>query len=175
MAIYITLDNSTKLAYDRTRLAYERTLMAWVRTGTSLITFGFTIYKFFEEFHKAEQVAETGGPIGAREFGIIMISIGVVAVLLATIQHVIVMHKLRAQDPELPYSLAARGGSSGLSPRDHSVARGISPTIDLPKMAETNRADAEIFDGGPPFRLEKSLGLSSPMNEGAFSVLCSPY
>jgi hypothetical protein len=36
-----------------------------------------------------------------------MISIGVVAVLLATIQHVIVMHKLRAQDPELPYSLAA--------------------------------------------------------------------
>ena len=103
----ITLDASTKLAYDRTRLAYERTLMAWVRTGTSLITFGFTIYKFFEEFHKGGQVAQTGGPIGAREFGIIMISIGVVAVLLATIQHVIVMHKLRAQDPELPYSLAA--------------------------------------------------------------------
>ena len=103
----ITLDASTKLAYDRTRLAYERTLMAWVRTGTSLITFGFTIYKFFEEFHMAGQVARTGGPIGAREFGIIMISIGVVAVLLATIQHVLVMHKLRAQDPELPYSLAA--------------------------------------------------------------------
>ena len=31
---------------DRTRLAYERTLMAWVRTATSLISFGFTIYKF---------------------------------------------------------------------------------------------------------------------------------
>jgi putative membrane protein len=101
------LDTSTKLAYDRTRLAYERTLMAWVRTGTSLITFGFTIYKFFEEFHKGGQVAQTGSRIGAREFGIIMISIGVVAVLLATIQHVTVMHKLRAQDPELPYSLAA--------------------------------------------------------------------
>src|SRR4030095_15467170 len=98
---------ATQLRSGRTRLAYERTLMAWVRTGTSLITFGFTIYKFFEEFHKAGQVAQTGGPIGAREFGIIMISIGVVAVLLATIQHVIVMHKLRAQDPELPYSLAA--------------------------------------------------------------------
>jgi len=39
-----------------------------------------------------------------------MISIGVVAVLLATIQHVIVMHKLRAQDPEIPYSLAAAVG-----------------------------------------------------------------
>ena len=60
----ITLDASTKLAYDRTRLAYERTLMAWVRTGTSLITFGFTIYKFFEEFQKAgkslEPVAQSG-------------------------------------------------------------------------------------------------------------------
>ena len=103
----ITLDNSTRLAYDRTRLAYERTLMAWVRTGTSLITFGFTIYKFFEEFHKGGHVAQTGSRIGAREFGIIMISIGVFAVLLATFQHVTAMHKLRAQDPEVPYSLAA--------------------------------------------------------------------
>lgn len=107
MADHTTLDSSTKLAYDRTRLAYERTLMAWVRTGMSLITFGFTIYKFFEEFHRAGQGVQTGGPIGAREFGIIMISIGLVAVLLATIQHVIAMHKLRAQDPEVPYSLAA--------------------------------------------------------------------
>jgi inner membrane protein YidH len=104
---HTTLDASTKLAYDRTRLAYERTLMAWVRTGTSLITFGFTIYKFFEEFHRAGEVARTGGPVGAREFGIIMISIGLVAVLLAIVQHVTAMHKLRAQDPEVPYSLAA--------------------------------------------------------------------
>ena len=29
-------------------------------------------------------------------------------------------------------------------------------------MAEANRADTEIFDGGPPFRLEKSLGLIKP-------------
>ena len=40
------LDSSTRLAVDRTRLAHERTLMAWVRTATSLISFGFTIYKF---------------------------------------------------------------------------------------------------------------------------------
>jgi putative membrane protein len=107
MADHITLDSSTKLAYDRTRLAYERTLMAWVRTGMSMITFGFTIYKFFEEFHKAEPVPVRTSLIGAREFGIIMISIGLVAVLLATIQHVIAMRKLRAQYPEVPYSLAA--------------------------------------------------------------------
>jgi len=102
-----TMDVSTKLAYDRTRLAYERTLMAWVRTGVSLISFGFTIYKFFEEFHKAEPVPVRAGLIGAREFGFIMISIGLVAVLLATIQHRLTLKKLRTLDPDVPYSLAA--------------------------------------------------------------------
>lgn len=42
------MDTSTKLAFERTNLAHERTLMAWVRTATSLISFGFTIYKFFQ-------------------------------------------------------------------------------------------------------------------------------
>ena len=42
------IDTGTRLAVERTRLAYERTLMAWVRTATSLISFGFTVYKFFQ-------------------------------------------------------------------------------------------------------------------------------
>ena len=42
------LDSGTRLAIDRTRLAYERTMMAWIRTAVSLISFGFTIYKFFQ-------------------------------------------------------------------------------------------------------------------------------
>jgi putative membrane protein len=41
------LDINTQLSIERTMLAHERTLMAWVRTATSLISFGFTIYKFF--------------------------------------------------------------------------------------------------------------------------------
>ncbi|MDR3557688.1 MAG: DUF202 domain-containing protein [Syntrophobacteraceae bacterium] len=39
--------SSNQLALERTILAHERTLMGWVRTSTSLITFGFTLYKFF--------------------------------------------------------------------------------------------------------------------------------
>jgi hypothetical protein len=35
-------------------------------------------------------------------------------------------------------------------------------------MAETNRADNEIFDGGPPLRLEKSLGLIKPNERRSF-------
>ncbi|MBE5502510.1 Predicted membrane protein [Mycobacteroides abscessus subsp. massiliense] len=42
------LDTSTRLAVERTRLALERTTMAWIRTSTSLIAFGFTIFKFFQ-------------------------------------------------------------------------------------------------------------------------------
>jgi putative membrane protein len=48
-----TLSN-TDLAFERTVLAYERTLMAWIRTAISLISFGFTIYKFFQEWHRSE-------------------------------------------------------------------------------------------------------------------------
>ena len=43
-----SLDTGTKLALDRTWLAHERTMLAWVRTAASLISFGFTIYKFFQ-------------------------------------------------------------------------------------------------------------------------------
>jgi uncharacterized membrane protein YidH (DUF202 family) len=38
----------TRLALERTRVAYDRTMMAWIRTATSLITFGFGVYKFFQ-------------------------------------------------------------------------------------------------------------------------------
>src|SRR5262245_48069615 len=67
------LDTGTKLAFDRTRLAYDRTMLAWVRTATSLITFGFSFYKFFT--FEAKDAAPTG-VIGPREFALIMISIG---------------------------------------------------------------------------------------------------
>lgn len=103
----IVLDASTKMAVDRTRLAYERTLMAWLRTGVSLITFGFTIYKFFDEFHQAQPTVPSTGLFGARGFGFVMISIGLMMVLLATIQHVTSMRKMRVEYGEIPWSLAA--------------------------------------------------------------------
>ncbi len=42
------IDTATKLAYQRTRLAQDNAVLAWIRTATSLITFGFTVYKFFQ-------------------------------------------------------------------------------------------------------------------------------
>ena len=97
---------TTRLACDRTRLAYDRTMMAWVRTATSLITFGFTIYKFFE-FEIGKRAAPHFGVIGPREFAALMISIGIFSLLIATIQHRLDRNALRALDPEVPRSMAA--------------------------------------------------------------------
>jgi putative membrane protein len=77
----------TELALDRTFLAHERTLMAWIRTSTSLISFGFSIYKFFQYLVETGVAARPGRLLGPREFAIGMISVGVVALGLAVIEH----------------------------------------------------------------------------------------
>jgi putative membrane protein len=90
-----TLDDSTKLAFDRTRAAYERTMMSWIRTATSLITFGFSIYKFFQiEAPGSEQQNRLVGP---REFAFMLVSIGLVSLLLATIEYRQSIRELGAQ------------------------------------------------------------------------------
>jgi putative membrane protein len=99
------IPDATKLAVERTRLAHERTLMAWVRTSTSLISFGFTIYKFFQYLHQegADRPAQL---LGTRHFALLMILIGLVSLLVATIQHRQSLTVLRAQYRDVPYSLA---------------------------------------------------------------------
>jgi putative membrane protein len=99
------LPASTKLALDRTRLAYERTLMAWVRTATSLISFGFTIYKFFQFLREGKGPAAES-VIGLRGFATLMIGIGLTALLLATVQHRRDRLALQTEYGALPYSLA---------------------------------------------------------------------
>ena len=78
-------DTATLLAIERTRVAYERTMMAWVRTGTSLITFGFTVYKFFQ----LDEAVKLSGRmlIGPREFAIGLILVGLLSLVLGTVEH----------------------------------------------------------------------------------------
>jgi putative membrane protein len=80
------LNAATRLAVERTRLAYERTLMAWVRTATSLITFGFSIYKFFQ-IELGRGVPKSDRLIGPREFALFMIVIGLFSLLMATLEN----------------------------------------------------------------------------------------
>ncbi len=102
------MDAGTTLAADRTRLAYERTQMAWVRTATSLISFGFTIYKFFQiEMAKEMAAHPVTAPIGPREFALIMIGTGLVALLLSTLEHMASLRRLRKTYGPMPRSVAA--------------------------------------------------------------------
>lgn len=98
--------STTDLAIDRTRMAYERTMMAWVRTATSMITFGFTIYKFFEFELKKQNLPPSDHLIGPREFSMILIGLGLFALLVSSFQHMKMMRELRRMHPNMPRSTA---------------------------------------------------------------------
>ena len=102
----IALPETTRLAFERTRVAYERTVMAWIRTGTSLITFGFSVYKFFQ----LEMSGKHFGPelIGPRGFALVLIGIGLLALLLGTIEHRRDLNAMREEYPGMPRSSTVR-------------------------------------------------------------------
>jgi putative membrane protein len=100
----LTMETSTKLAYDRTYLAHERTQIAWVRTSLALISFGFGIAKFYQYLQESQ--GERAPHMGPRMVGMLMISIGLVALLSANVQHGRALKALRAECPGLPLSTA---------------------------------------------------------------------
>ena len=82
--------SNTDLAFERTILAENRTLMAWIRTAISLISFGFTIYKFFHEnVDSGERV------LTPRRVGMLMITIGMFALIWGLVDHRATLARLR--------------------------------------------------------------------------------
>lgn len=78
-------DHRSGLAVTRTVLALDRTLMAWVRTATSLMSFGFTVYKFFE--YLAQDGPRRPQVIGPRGFALVLMAVGMGALFVATMEH----------------------------------------------------------------------------------------
>jgi putative membrane protein len=97
------LDASTRLAVERTRLAHDRTLLAWVRTAIALITFGFGIYKVVESGNSS-----SSRRFGPREFGMIMIGAGLLALLFGTREHRTDLLQLQAEYPGATHRSSAR-------------------------------------------------------------------
>ena len=108
MATTAPADNAFLLAVERTRLAHERTLIAWLRTALSMISFGFTIYKFFQYEIGKGAPAATERLLSPRGFALVMIGTGLVALLMSTIQHREGMKRLRAESglATVPVSIA---------------------------------------------------------------------
>lgn len=105
------IDSSTKLAVDRPCLAYERTSMARVRTAIPLISFGLTIYKFFQ----IEGAGKQDHAISATEFSVLMIVFGLVSLLMATLEHRRDLNALRAEYPKIPPRSLARVLAASIS------------------------------------------------------------
>jgi putative membrane protein len=91
------LSTSDELAVERTRLSHDRTLMSNVRTSTALISFGFTIYKFFAEMQSRGGHELPHHILGARNFAFLMMIIGVIYVLLSSLAYTQQMKRMRAR------------------------------------------------------------------------------
>lgn len=91
------------MARERTILAADRTLMAWIRTTLSMISFGFTIYKFLQALFESGKSTLLSSPTGPRNFGLALISLGVWALAIACLQY---WREMRRFNPgRAPFSL----------------------------------------------------------------------
>lgn len=93
------MGNPMDTALDATRLAYERTTLAWVRTSLTLISFGFTIDKFFEGRARRPGLAHF---VSAQTIGVTMIAFGLIALFLFLLE----LRRFHGRHPEAPRSMA---------------------------------------------------------------------
>lgn len=81
------MESSNELASTRTVLAADRTLMAWVRTALSMISFGFTIYKFLHGLEQAGGI-KLRRPEEPRNIGLFLVGLGTASLIAGIIEHV---------------------------------------------------------------------------------------
>lgn len=98
------LNLSTRLDLDRTRTMFDQTAMSWIRTAISLITFGFTIYKFFQIELDQAGGREPGPHLGARGFALILVAAGLVSLIIGSVEHRKNMQSLLVEYPGMARS-----------------------------------------------------------------------
>lgn len=69
----------------RTVMAADRTLMAWIRTALSMLSFGFTIYKFLESV--AQQSPAVPHRNSPQEVGLFLAGLGTLSMVLGTVSY----------------------------------------------------------------------------------------
>lgn len=69
----------------RTVMAADRTLMAWIRTALSMLSFGFTIYKFLETI--AQQGTLPHHLHSPRQVGLFLAALGTLSMVLGTVSY----------------------------------------------------------------------------------------
>lgn len=98
------------LGYERTRMAADRTLMAWIRTSVSMISFGFTIYKFFQYLRESDVLGQFPGT-GPRFIGEALVITGTVLMTFAIVEYILYQRWLsRHSGQKFPISVTLIGG-----------------------------------------------------------------
>jgi putative membrane protein len=98
---------SPDLGYQRTRLAADRTLMAWIRTSVSMISFGFTIYKFFVYLRESSLLSRELPLHGPRNLGLALVGIGTFLLAMAIVEYLLYQRWLsREMNEKFPLSTA---------------------------------------------------------------------
>jgi putative membrane protein len=82
-------------ALVRTALSSEQTLMSWIRTSLSLYAFGFSITQFFF-YLEQHQPASSELSAGPRRLGIALISLGILALVSAIVEHLVRLERMKA-------------------------------------------------------------------------------
>jgi putative membrane protein len=88
----------TGMSFQRTGLSADRTLMSVIRTSLSLIGFGFTIFQVFQKLHEANVLKSSGS---ARNFGELLVFLGIGMLIIGIVYHVAFMLELRRERERL--------------------------------------------------------------------------
>jgi putative membrane protein len=75
----------------RTIMAADRTLMAWVRMSLSMLSFGFTIYKFLEGVDQSKLTH----PSSPQHVGMFLAALGTAAMVFGTISYWVTLRDLQ--------------------------------------------------------------------------------
>ena len=76
----------------RTVMAADRTLMAWVRTSLSMLSFGFTIYKFLDTAVQQNALARPESP---QRVGLFLAAMGTGSMVLGVLSYWATLKDLR--------------------------------------------------------------------------------
>jgi len=80
-------EERTDMALERTTMAHDRTLMAWTRTSLSMISFGFTVFKFMQYMQQEGKELVVKTEQGAKNFGMTLIAVGIISLVVACVQY----------------------------------------------------------------------------------------
>jgi putative membrane protein len=82
----------------RIYFAAERTLLAWIRTGLAMMGFGFVVARFglfLREFQALRPDSAPQPVYGSQWFGTALVLMGVLVNIVAPIQHIRLVRRLR--------------------------------------------------------------------------------